>query len=102
MGITKARRDTVSGFFGVQGGLTTDGSSAWNSALSLGEQVIKDAIKAGVGHFFRVELHADHASIRGFDAFDDAIYTAGTDVEFRADCFNGLKVKAVGLAFGLA
>lgn len=77
-------------------------SSVLDSVLRLGNQVIENAIKAGVGHFFWVELHADHASVRGFDAFDDAIRTAGADVEFRADCFNGLEMEAVGLAFGLA
>ena len=77
-------------------------SGVLGNAMGLGNQVIKDAIKKGMGHFFRVELHADHASVRGFDAFDDAIRTAGVDVEFRTDCFDGLKVKAIRLAFGLA
>ena len=70
--------------------------------LSLCEQVIKDAIKNCIGHFFGMKLHADNATIWRFNAFYNAIFTASTDIEFSADRLESLEVKAIGRTFGLA
>ena len=39
----------------------------------LGYQVVEDAIKDGVRHFFGVELETENATVWGFDAFNDLV-----------------------------
>ena len=66
------------------------------------EQVIEDAIKDGMGHFFGVKLHTDNATVWRFNAFYNAVFAAGTDIEFSANRIEPLQVIAIGRTFGLA